>query len=88
MTVNMNEIKVMISQEWQKVMQQAVRWPYGVWGRDVGNMQYNVPVVNQATGCASQHIWCLSQARINWECGARKGIRHKNSGDGRGVDTN
>jgi len=21
----------------------------------------------QATRCASQHIWCLSQARINWE---------------------
>ena len=22
---------------------------------------------NQATGYASQHIWCLYQARINWE---------------------
>ena len=31
-----------------------------------------------------QHIWCLSQARINWEGFARKGIRHKNGGDGRG----
>jgi len=28
-----------------------------------------------ATGYASQHIWCLSQARINWEGCARKGIR-------------
>jgi len=33
---------------------------------------------------ASQHIWCLSQARINWEGCARKGIRRKNGGDSRG----
>jgi len=26
----------------------------------------------------------LSQARINWEGCARKGIQHKNGGDGRG----
>jgi len=32
---------------------------------------------------ASQHIWCLSQARINWEGCVRKGILHKNRGDGR-----
>jgi len=38
---------------------------------------------NQATGYASQHIWCLSQARINWEGCARNGIWHKNGGDGR-----
>ena len=25
----------------------------------------------------SQHVWCLSQARINWEGCARKGIRRK-----------
>jgi len=37
---------------------------------------------NQATGYASQHIWCLSQARINWEGCARKGIWRKNGGDG------
>jgi len=37
MRVNMNKTKVMISGEWQKVMQKAVRWPYGVCGRDVGN---------------------------------------------------
>jgi len=37
-----------------------------------------------ATGYASQHIWCLSQARINWEGYARKGIWLKNVGDGRG----
>jgi len=29
---------------------------------------------------ASQHIQCLSQARINWEGCARKGIRYKNRG--------
>jgi len=37
--------------------------------------------MNQATGYASQHIWCLSQARINWECCGRKGIWHKNGGN-------
>ena len=37
----------------------------------------------KATGYASQHIWCLSQARINWEGCVRKGILHKNGGDGR-----
>ena len=43
---------------------------------------------NQATGYASQHTWCLSQARKNWEGCGRKGIRHKNGGDGRGGGTN
>jgi len=38
----------------------------------------------KATGYASQHIWCLSQARINWEGCARKGIWRKNGGDGKG----
>ena len=33
------------------------------------------------TRYASQHIWCQSQARINWEGCARKGIQCKN-GDG------
>jgi len=37
MRVNMNKTKVMISQEWQKVMQKAVRWPCGVCSRGVGN---------------------------------------------------
>jgi len=36
--------------------------------------------LNQATGYASQYIWCLSQARIKWEGYGRKGIRHKNVG--------
>jgi len=33
---------------------------------------------NQATGYASQHIWCLSLARINWEGCCWKGIWRKN----------
>jgi len=41
-----------------------------------------------ATGYASQHIWCLSQARISWEGCARNGIQHKKGGDGRGRGTN
>jgi len=36
-TLTMNKTKVMISGEWQKVMQKAVRWPCGVCGRGVGN---------------------------------------------------
>jgi len=37
MKVNVNKTKVMIIGEWQKVMQKAVRWPYGVCGRGVGS---------------------------------------------------
>jgi len=38
MRVNMNKkTNVMISGEWQKIMQKAVRWPCGVCGRGVGN---------------------------------------------------
>jgi len=33
----MNKTKVMISGEWQKVTQKAVRWTCGVCGRGVGN---------------------------------------------------
>jgi len=44
---------------------------------------YCVLLVFNTTGYASQHIWCLSQARINWEGCVRKGIRRKNGGDGR-----
>jgi len=35
--VNMNKTKVMISGEWQKVTQKAVRWLCGVCGRGIGN---------------------------------------------------
>jgi len=37
MRVNMNITKVMISGEWQKVTQKAVRWLCGVCGRCVDN---------------------------------------------------
>jgi len=37
MRVNMNKTMVMISGEWQNVIQKAVRWPWGVCGRGVGN---------------------------------------------------
>jgi len=37
MRVNINKTKVMISGEWQKVMQKVVRWPCDVCGRGVGN---------------------------------------------------
>ena len=36
MRVNMNKTKIMISEEWQKVTQTAVRWPCGVCGRGIG----------------------------------------------------
>ena len=37
MRVNMNKTKVMISGVRQKVMQKAVRWPYGVCSKGVGS---------------------------------------------------
>jgi len=37
MRVNMNKANIMISGEWQKVMQKAARQPCGVCGRGVGN---------------------------------------------------
>ena len=40
--------------------------------------------VNRATGYASQHIWCLSQARLNCEGYGRKGIQRKNGMGGYG----
>jgi len=43
--MRVNKTKVMISGEWQKVTQKAVRWPCGVCGRIVGIIQYSVPVV-------------------------------------------
>ena len=43
MRVNMNKTKVMISGEWQKVMQKAVRWPCGVCVRNVWSMNWRVP---------------------------------------------
>ena len=42
MRVNMNKNKVMISGEWQKVMQKTVKWPYGVCGKVLVIIQYSV----------------------------------------------
>ena len=58
MRVNMNEIKVMISGEWQKVMQKAVRWPCGVCCRGVDNNSI------QCTSC---------QKRVHNKCSGIKG---------------
>jgi len=41
-------------------------------------------VCNQATGYASQLIWCLSQARINWEDCGRKASCVKMGDEGGG----
>jgi len=52
------------------------------WSRKKGHKTVVVwyYTVNQATGYASQHIWCLSQARINWEGCGKKDIQRKNGG--------
>ena len=52
MRVNMNKTKVMISGEWHKVMQKAVRWPCGVCGRGVGNNSM------QCTSCKKLRVAC------------------------------
>jgi len=36
MRVNMNKTKIMISGEWQRITQKAVRWPCGVSGTGIG----------------------------------------------------
>ena len=48
MRVNMNKTKVMISGEWQKIMQKAVRWPCDVCGKGIGN---------NAVQCTSYQKW-------------------------------
>jgi len=51
--------------------------------------KFEVSVFTQATGYEPSHrackpaYLCLSQARTNWEGCIRKGIWHKNGGDGR-----
>ena len=66
----------------------SVNGPLNPSGLNSATCEYCLPRNGQATGYESQHIWCLSQARINWEGCARKGIRRKNGGDGRGGSTN
>jgi len=62
MRVNMNKTNVMISGEWQKVMQKAVRWPCGVCGRGVGNN------LIQCTSC---------QKWVHRKCSGIKGSLYK-----------
>ena len=62
MRVNMNKTKVMISIEWQKVMQKAVRWPCGVCGRGVGNNSIHY------TSC---------QKWVHWKCSGIEGSMYK-----------
>jgi len=50
MRVNMNKTEVVISEECQKLMQKAARWPYSVCSRGVGSnsIQCTVIVVRSA----------------------------------------
>jgi len=53
MRVNRNKTKVMVSGEWQKVMQKSVRWSCGVCGRGVGN---------NSIQCTSCRNWVLKKS--------------------------
>jgi len=58
----MNETKVMISGEWQKVTQKAVRWPCGVCGRGTDN---------NSLQCTSYPKW------VHRKCSGIKGSMYK-----------
>jgi len=60
MKANMNKTKVMISGEWQKVMQKAARWPCGVCGR---------AVANNSIQCTSCQKW------VREKCSGREGVQ-------------
>jgi len=62
MRVNVNKTKVMISGEWQKKMQKAVRWPHSVCGRGVGN---------NSIQCTSCQKW------VHRKCSGIKGSMYK-----------
>jgi len=59
---NVNKTKVMISGEWQKVMQKAVRWPCSVCGRGV---------VNNSIQCTSCKKW------VHGKCSGINGRMYK-----------
>jgi len=59
MRVNMNKTKVMITGEWQKVMQRAVIWPCGVRGRSIGKT--NLDLLEQETVSGSGISWAISK---------------------------
>jgi len=62
MRVNMNKTNVMISGEWQKVMQKAVKWPCGVCGKGAGN---------NSIQCTSCQKW------VHRKCSGIKGSMYK-----------
>jgi len=63
MRVIMNKTTVMISGEWQKVMQKAVKWPCGVCGRRTTQVnQYQKDKTN--SGLLVQEI--MSGSGISW----------------------
>jgi len=63
-SVNMNKTKVMISGEWQKVMQKAVRWPCDVCGR--------------GDNCGNNSIQCTSCQKWTYrKCSGIKGSMYK-----------
>ena len=62
MRVNMNKTKVVISEERQKPLQKAARWPYGVCGRGVGS---------NSIQCTSCHKW------VHKKCSGIKGRMYK-----------
>ena len=62
MRVKMSKTKVMISGEWQKVMQKAVKWSCGICGRGIGNN--SIP-------CSSSLKW------VHRKCSGIKGSMYK-----------
>ena len=57
----MNQTKVMISGEQQKVTQKVVRWPCGVRGRGIGNKFNAVYQLSEldTQECKSDEVICL-----------------------------
>jgi len=62
MRVNINKTKVIVSGDWQKVMQKAARWPCGVCGRGIGN---------NSIECTSCQKW------VHRKCSGTKGSMYK-----------
>jgi len=57
MRVNMNKTKVMISEERQKPLQKAARWPCGVCGRGGGS---------NSIQCTSCHLSEVGTQEVQW----------------------
>ena len=52
------------------------------------NILYCCALITKPPGMQASIFFCMSQARINWEGCARKGIWRENGGDGRDGGTN